>query len=246
MRKIDFIMGMPVIIEIVDSFDNEVFEEIFDYFREVDEKCSPYKATSEVTIINNSKSEIKTISADMKLVLELANITKQETNGYFDIYRNNYFDPSGIVKGWAIYNASKILIKKGFKNFYIDAGGDIQASGKNGEGKKWTIGIRNPFKTNENVKIVYLSGKGIATSGTYEKGNHIYNPKAQITNEIVSLTVIGKNVYEADRFSTPAFAMGVEGINFVEKQKNLEGYMIDSNGIGTMTTGFEKDVKNHR
>src|SRR5260221_1647418 len=153
MRKIDFIMGMPVIIDVSDSVNDEIFEEIFDYFREVDEKFSPYKATSEVTLINNSKSKIKKTSADMKLILKLANETKEETNGYFDIYRNNYFDPSGIVKGWAIYNASKILTKKGIKNFYIDAWGDIQTSGKNGDGKKWAIGIRNPVKTNENVKI---------------------------------------------------------------------------------------------
>jgi thiamine biosynthesis lipoprotein len=54
------------------------------------------------------------------------------------------------------------------------------------------------------------------------------------------MTVIGPNVFEADKFSTPAFAMGRHGIEFIERQKNLEGYMIDRNGIATMTTGFGK------
>ncbi len=224
-------MGMPII---VDPGDNEVF----DYFREIDERFSSYKKNSEVTKINDGRLRIKNASADVKLILKLAEKTKQATDGYFDIYRNGYMDPSGIVKGWAIYEASKILDKKGMKKYYINAGGDIQT-----KGGPWTVGIRNPFKTNENVKIVYLNGEGIATSGTYEKGNHIYNPKGIVNNTIVSITVIGKNVYEADRFATAAFAMGAEGINFVEKQNGLEGYMIDVDGIGTMTSGFEKYVE---
>ena len=85
---------------------------------------------------------------------------------------------------------------------------------------------------------------GMATSGTYIRGQHIYNPldDKEIT-EIVSLTVIGPNVYEADRFATAAFAMGKEGINFIERTAELEGYIIHKDGIATLTSGFEKYVK---
>ena len=93
----------------------------------------------------------------------------------------------------------------------------------------------------QEVKIVYLSGQGIATSGTYARGQHIINPlepNVPIT-EIVSLTVIGPNVYEADRFATAAFAMGKSGIEFIENLEGFEGYMIDSQGIATYTNGFD-------
>ena len=252
-------MGMPVIIDA-----SHGHEQVFNYFREIDERFSPFKKNSEVTKINDGRLDIKDATREMKLILKLAEKTKQETNGYFDVYHDGMFDPSGIVKGWAIYEASKILDKKGLKKYYINAGGDIQT-----KGGPWAVGIRNPFNSQENVKVVYLNGEGIATSGTYEKGNHIYNPKqnhspvkfenlrtswpdlsnftsVRDSNSIVSLTVIGKNVYEADRFATAAFAMESEGINFIEKQKGLEGYMIDSNGIGTMTSGFEKYVERGR
>jgi len=247
MQKIEFIMGMPIIVDIVDG---QAFDEVFSYFRYVDEKFSPYRADSEVSQINKSQNPNFKYSKDMREILDLAEKTKKETNGYFDIYRNGYMDPSGIVKGWAIYRSSQILKNLGCKNFYINAGGDIQTSGLNSEGEKWSIGISNPFNVHENVKVVYLSGEGIATSGVYERGNHIYLPAdaahqaLQAGNpNIVSLTVIAKNVYEADRFATAAFAMGKEGINFVEKQKGLEGYMINKDGFATMTTGFEKCLK---
>ena len=151
-------------------------------------------------------------------------------------------DPSGLVKGWAIQKASNILTEKGFKNFYVEAGGDIQVQGNNADNKPWNVGIKNPFNQKEIVKVVYLHNQGMATSGTYIRGQHIYNPfKAnELLNNIVSLTVIGPNVYEADRFATAAFAMGKEGINFIESLKGFEGYMINKEGLATMTSGFDK------
>ena len=238
-------MGMPVIIEIIDSnVTSEVFKEVFDYLISIDERFSTYKKNSEITLYNEGKITAKDLSDDMKKVLKLSEETKKETDGFFDVVYDGKIDPSGLVKGWAIYNAAEILRQKGFKNFYVEIAGDIEVAGLNNEGKKWAIGIRNPFNKKENVKVVYLSNKGIATSGIYERGEHIYNPKeGRQAAKIASFTVIGPNIYEADRFATAAFAMGFEGINFIEKMRNLEGYMIDYNKIATLTSGFEKYYK---
>lgn len=238
-------MGMPVKIEIVDlHVTAEVFEEIFNYLVSVDERFSVYKKTSEITLFNEGKIAKKDLSKDMKTVLDLSEQTKNETNGFFDIMYDGKIDPSGLVKGLAIYNSSLMLRKKGFKNFYVEIAGDIEIAGFNNEGKKWAIGIRNPFNKEENVKVVYLSDKGIATSGTYERGEHIYNPKEKNkATEIISLTVIGPNIYEADRFATACFAMGKEGIYFIESLPGFEGYMIDHHGKATFTSGFEEYLK---
>lgn len=245
MQKIDFIMGMPVIVDILDNPSDKIFQKVFDYFRYVDEKFSPFKKNSEVTKINDGRLKITSVTGDMKLIIKLSQKTNRDTNGYFNVYHDGGFNPSGIVKGWAIKEASKIIDGMGFKNYSVNAGGDIQTSGVNSKGRKWSVGIRNPFNLIQNVKVVYLSGEGIATSGTYERGNHIYNPKNGIMDkDIVSLTIIAKDIYEADRFATAAFAMGKGGINFVEKQKGLEGYMIDSKGIATYTSGFSNYENN--
>ncbi|HVX93109.1 MAG TPA: FAD:protein FMN transferase [Candidatus Dojkabacteria bacterium] len=237
---------MPITIEVVDkNITHKDFNDIWKYFDYVDQKFSTYKDESEISKINNKSLKSEDYSSDMKLVLKLCDQTKDLTNGYFNINKNGYLDPSGLVKGWAIYNAANILKEKGFRNFYIDAGGDIQTYGNNSKGEGWKIGIRNPFNREENVKVLKLSNVGIATSGTAIRGQHIYNPKKlnMELNEIVSLTVIGPNVYEADRFATPAFAMQRNGINFIENLKGFEGYMIDSKGITTFTSGFNKYVE---
>lgn len=233
-------MGMPIQIEIKDAMivPMEV-DRVFDYFRKVDADFSPFKTESEVGKINRGEE----VSSEMRDILRLAEELKSETKGYFDIMRpDGRIDPSGIVKGLAIGNASQMLKKFGYKHFYVDAGGDADIVGE----FRW--GIKNPFNTKEIVKVLTLKDCGIATSGTYERGEHIYNPltKSYEIPDIVSLTVIGPNVYEADRFATPAFAMGKEGINFIESREGLEGYMIDKEGIATMTLGFNRYVAENK
>ena len=235
-------MGMPVILEVIDTHaTKETFEGIFNYFTEVDERFSTYKNTSEVMRFNRGEITERDLSAEMREVLALAERTREETDGYFNIAKSDgTIDPSGIVKGWAIQKAAEKLRAHSFKNFYLEIGGDIQTAGTNAEGKEWRVGIRNPFTRDEIVKTLYPRASGIATSGTYARGAHIYNPHEPETSpgELVSITVVGKNILEADRFATAAFAMGKRGLLFIENLPGFEAYGIDPSGIATMTTGF--------
>jgi thiamine biosynthesis lipoprotein len=246
MRETRLLMGMPITVEIVDpSATQGALDSTFAFFGYVDEKFSTYKPTSEISQINEKKLLLHQASPDMRRIFALAERTKQETFGYFDIFHNGHYDPSGIVKGWAIYHAAKMLCATGFTNFYVDAGGDVQAFGNNADGEPWRVGIRNPFNDTQIVKVLSIMNRGVATSGTYVRGQHIYNPNNQghLITDIVSLTVIGPDIYEADRFATAAFAMGSQGILFIESLHGFEGYMIDKDGIATMTSGFEDFVK---
>jgi FAD:protein FMN transferase len=254
MKKTEWIMGMPITICLADKSktpeaEGEAIKKVFDYFIYVDNTFSTYKEESEISRINRKEIKESDFSEDMKTVFALSEKTKQETNGYFNILTpEGLFDTNGLVKGWSIYNAANILSKLAFQNFYVDAGGDIEARGKNEKGEVWSVGIRDPFRADKNqiVKKVFIKDCGMATSGTYLRGQHIYNPFAgrKPLNDIISITVIGPNVYEADRFATAAFAMGKEGINFIEQLDGFEGYSIDAKGIATETSGFEKFTKN--
>ena len=245
MRRTENIMDMPISLEIVDVDAQESdIQDIFTFFHQIDEQFSPFKSTSEVSRLNDGTLGKKEMSQDMQDVLELCEKTKLETNGFFNIQHGDMYDPSGLVKGWAIQQAAELLHEKGFHHFFVDAGGDIQVSGKNAEGSSWRVGIRNPFNHQQNIKILELDGKGIATSGTYSRGQHIYNPFSpdKDLEKIVSISVIGPNVYEADRFATAAFAMQDNGIYFIESLPGFEAYAIDRNGIATATSAFHTYV----
>ncbi|MDB5237848.1 MAG: thiamine biosynthesis protein [Candidatus Kaiserbacteria bacterium] len=241
MRETRDIMGMPVSVEIVGRDVEASAEKAFAAFVDADQRFSTYKTDSEISRINRDEIAPAQYSEEMKAVCALAEETKQLTHGYFDIRKpDGSIDPSGIVKGWAINNVARLLRSLGHADFYVEAGGDIQTAGTD-NGEEWSIGVRNPFKYEEIVKVVYPRGRGIATSGTAIRGAHIYDPHTgrPVHTNIASITVIGPDVYEADRFATAAFAMGEKGINFIEQLEGFEAYQIDTGGIATMTSGFE-------
>ncbi len=237
-------MGMPVSVEVRDG-TAEAGQLVFDYFNYVDQTFSTYKPDSEISKINRGELAEQQYSREMQEIFRLAEQTRRQTRGFFNIRTpGGTLDPSGLVKGWAIWQAGLLLRRHGYKNFMIDAGGDIQASVANASGQSWSVGIRNPFQTEQIVKVLRITDQGVATSGSYERGQHIYNPHqpGKQVGDILSLTVVGPNIYEADRFATAAFAMGREGVAFIELLDGLEGYIIDRQGIGTETSGFYKYV----
>ncbi len=244
MKQTRWIMGMPITVDIVDaSATLDALDRVFSYFEYVDQKFSTFIDSSEISRINRGLLREDQYSDDMRQVLALCEQTKQESNGYFDIVDpTGKLDPSGLVKGWAIQNAADLLKSHGFRDFYVEASGDIQVHGHNAHGQPWRIGIRNPFNPDELIQSVEVCNRGVATSGTYYQGHHIYDPRHGRTSvrNIVSLTVIGPNVYQADRFATAAFAMSGNGIAFIENLDGFEGYMVDGHGLAVKTSGFDQ------
>lgn len=242
MRETRLIMGMPITIDV--PLGPDAIEAAFDYFIAVDNRFSPYKSDSELSAMNRGEVTGDDLSEEMLEVLALSELTRHETAGYFNIRRpGGGVDPSGLVKGWAIRNASRLIAAMGHADYFVEAGGDIQCAGVNAEGKPWRVGIRNPFHDGEIVKVLQPGDAGIATSGTYVRGAHIYDPNdGRELRDLLSLTVVGPDIYEADRFATAAFAMGRDGIAFIEEAVGLEGYSIDHAGIATMTSGFKQLV----
>lgn len=245
MKQTKIIMGMPITVEINDQVNSEdIFTNVFNYFTQIDNRFSTYKLDSEISQINRGLPRNKW-SPEMKHVMDLCHQTQIETGGYFNIESDGKLDPSGIVKGWAIKKAAETISSKGYKNFYVEAGGDIQFQGKNSANRPWVVGIRNPLNRYENVKILTVGhNQGVATSGTYIRGDHIYNPlkNNQVITDLASITVIGPDIYNADRLATSAFAMGSDAASFIESLNGYEAYVIDKNMVATMTSGLERFV----
>ncbi len=238
------IMGMPITVEVVGTRDaKDALNCVFSYFTQVDSTFSTYKPESEVSRINRGELLLTDASKDVRDIYAASEETCKETNGYFDHHTpEGIIDPSGIVKGWSVHQTAKLLHSLGCDDFCVDAGGDIQTSGTNDAGAPWSVGIRHPFEIDKIVKVVYPNGSGVATSGTYLRGEHIYDPKtgSPVVTPFISMTLIGPNVYDADRFATAAFAMGEHGMHFIENLSGYEGYAITHEARALVTSGFSR------
>jgi thiamine biosynthesis lipoprotein len=253
-KRTELIMGMPITVVIPDreGLDRqggrfatleEAMEAVFESFRLVDTRFSPFKPESETCRIDRGELDPALASPDMKEVLVLSEETRVQSGGFFDVWFKGRFDPSGLVKGWAIRRAAQLLADDNTLSYCVEAGGDIEVRGANDNGQPWEIGLRNPFDPTRLMRKLSLTGCGIATSGTYIRGDHIYNPlTGEAANTVASLTVVGPDVYEADRFATAAFAMGPGGIEFMAGVPECNAYMVALDGTATYTPGFARYI----
>jgi FAD:protein FMN transferase len=242
LRQVREVMGMPVTIVV--AGDNpaaaRAVDGAFADFALLDRAFSPFLADSSVSRINRGELRVSDSGPLVQQAVDLCRHYERATGGYFSAWPPGRLDPSGLVKGWAIDRACSILDRSGCRNYLVDAGGDVQTRGSSDAGGPWRVGIRHPVSRREVVRVVLAVDLAVATSGTYEKGEHIVNPHTgKPAREWLSFTVVGPDVLTADVFATAASAMGEAGLGFIESTQGYEAYAIGRNLVAQWTAGFD-------
>jgi FAD:protein FMN transferase len=234
-------MGMPVTVNVVDAdAEDPAIEEVFDDFSMLDRTFSPFLAESAVSRINDGELALADAGQFVAQALDLCRMYERATDGYFSAWIGDRFDPSGLVKGWAIDRACSILDRHGYRDYFVDAGGDVQTRGRNAEGGPWRVGVRHPINRDKVACVVLARGLAVATSGTYEKGPHILDPHdGKPADTLLSFTVVGPDILQADVYATAGFVMGIAGLEFVARSAGYEAFAIDHDLRATYTIGFE-------
>jgi FAD:protein FMN transferase len=238
MRRTEDVMGMPVTVDVRDGAAdlNIVFAEL----SRIDAVFSPYRPESAISRINDGRLQLADADAEVQAVVSLCAAYERATGGFFTAWNRAILDPSGLVKGWAIARVSAILDLQGHRSYFVDAGGDVRARGDSGPGEPWRIGIRHPVERGSVARVVLGHDVAVATSGTYEKGHHIYDPHTgEPVRDLVSLTIVGPSILEADVQATAAFAMGRRAIEYVETVAGYEAYAIGPDLRANWTSGFD-------
>jgi FAD:protein FMN transferase len=216
-------MGTVVSIELADELPAATLTRLVGdtcaWLHEVDERFSTFKDDSEVMRLRRGEVTADDCSPDLRHVLDACADLWRETDGYFDAYACGPFDPSGYVKGWSVEVASARLAQAGSVRHYINAGGDIRTRGRNADGKLWRVGIRHPWEADKLSWVLALTDGAVATSGTYERGDHVRNPRTgEPACGLRSVTVVGPDLALADAYATAALAMGESGIAWLARR----------------------------
>ena len=140
-------------------------------------------------------------------------------------------DLGAVAKGLAVDLAARELRR--FKDFAVNAGGDLYLGGCNPEGEPWSIGIRHPRNDGDLIDCLRISDRAVCTSGDYERrtsneqGHHILNPRTSSSaDEVASVTVIAPNAMLADALATAAFVLGPAGGMELFDRMGVEGLMV--------------------
>lgn len=188
----------------------------------VDEVFSTFKPHSLVSQLRGGRlteAEVEAMAAagnrgaaELVEVMRLCRKALVTSRGAFDPWRvAGGFDPSGLVKGWAAGVALDILHDHGVTRAFVNCGGDIASMS---DGEPWSAGITDPDDVTRIVKVLPISTFAIATSGTYERGDHVIDPRlAERSSGARSATVVGPDPALADAYAT---ALCVDGPGSIE------------------------------
>lgn len=216
------------------------------WFRRIETTCTKFDPQSEVMQLREHVGKPVRASAVVLEVVQFALAVAEESGGAFDptvdaagyrdvhvdlkkktitLDRPHVLDLGAVAKGLAIDTAAREL--KPYENYVIDAGGDLYCAGRNANNEPWSVGIRHPREEGELLETLRVSDTAICTSGDYERGAHIKDPRTGAPATCVaSATVIAKSAMVADALATAAFVLGpVDGIALLERH-DVTGFIV--------------------
>lgn len=159
----------------------------------------------------------------------------------------------GIGQGFIADKVKELLAAKGCTSGIINVSGDINAWGKQPDGKPWTVGIVNPLNKNKIFATFPLENSSVETSGNYEKFvvfngirySHIIDTRTGYpATGVASVSVFAKQTEIADALATGIFVLGVEvGLDLVNQLKGIECIIVDDKGKIHSSKGI--DIKKY-
>ncbi len=207
----------------------------------VDATFSTFRPDSEINRLDRGELTEDACHPQVRHILALCEGLRTATDGYFDIRAAGRLDPSGVVKGWSIEQASEILAAAGCPDHLIDGGGDVRLHGRAGPNTQWRVGVVHPLRLDAFCAALQLSDGAVATSGTYERGCHVIDPhRRRPATDLAAVTVIGAELTMTDAYATAALAMGTAAPRWLQGLAGHEAMVIDTEGSGWETAGFHR------
>ena len=187
---------------------------VFAHLERVDRVLSTWRADSDLLRLQHGELDADQAHPWLAEVTDLCLEAEDRTDGLFRAWRSREggrptFDPTGLVKGWAVAAAAAHLETVADIAFSIGAGGDIVVGVGHGmldARPIWRIGIENARDRSQVADVVTLSRGAVATSGAAARGAHIVDPRTgQPLSRPGSTTVVGPDLLWADVWATAAF-----------------------------------------
>lgn len=244
MRRVESIMGTTVSIDVQSPLvPPAVLDAVVGQLRDVEARFSTYRPDSEISRLARGEIRAEACSLDVRHVLSVCDHLAAVTGGAFDARHHGAdgrLDPSGYVKGWAIEEAAWLIDSAGGRNYWINAGGDIVARGHAEPGRPWRVGIRHPDRPDRVAAVLAISDRAVATSGAYERGDHITDPRvARAPTGLRSVTVVGPALGFTDAYATAVYVMGLDGLRWLDGQPDYAAFVITDDGRAVWTEGME-------
>ncbi len=230
---------------------NDLIHHACEILHEADRTFSLYKPESPLSQLSRGDTRVADCPPVVGEIWDACEEWEKRTDGWFSAMTpQNTFDPSGVVKTWAAKRAAEYLYDAGIKDFTMNAGGDVWLSNDLTADLDWRIAISKPISIASPdagvLTVIDLRDtkfRAMATSGSAERGQHIWNPKAsgkEAPTELVQVSVVAEDLVTADVWATAGFAAGIRGIALLNAAPGIEALFVLANGDLAATDNFSQ------
>jgi thiamine biosynthesis lipoprotein len=158
-------------------------------------------------------------------------------------------DLSSIAKGYGVDQVAAVLRAEGVRDFVVEIGGEVYASGLRRDGRPWRVGINRPRSDaapDDVFGVALLRDQAFATSGDYRnffrsggvRYSHVIDPRTgrPVVDGVVSASVLAPDCTLADGLATAVMVMGAEaGLALLERLEGVEGLVVVEGKDGALT-----------
>lgn len=233
-------MGAVFSLDLRDEVPAETLRGVLALVHRLDRLCSTYRPDSEVSRLRRGELALKDCDPDVQQAAELCDDAWRCTEGWFDARAGSAFDPSGVVKGWAVERAVALLAAAGSRRHSVNGGGDVAVGLGPEPGRPWRVGIADPLRPGRLLTAVRRESGGVATSGTAERGGHVLDPRtAAPARGLAAVTVVGPSLLQADVLATAALAAGPRRApGVLDRHAEVDWLLVGADGAQRTSTGW--------
>lgn len=240
LRRVEHTMGTAFSFDVRGGGERRVaaaLDAAAAWLHHVDEVFSTYRPDSEISRLAAGTRTLAACGPEVREVAALCEAAESDTAGWFTARYAGGFDPTGLVKGWAVERAAAMLASAGAEAVCVNGGGDVQL-----HGGPWRIGVTDPLRPGALATLVEFDGDAlaVATSGPAERGCHILDPRTgrPPAAGLASLTVVCRSLTDADVRATAGYAMGPRARGWLTALRGTEGFAVAADGTTWRTPGF--------
>ena len=243
MRHVFGTMGTIASLSADRDVDVAEIERIFERF---DLRFSLYREDSELSMIAGDRMRLEDATPELLAAYAEALEWRAVTGGAFSPHRpDGVIDLNGIVKASAMRDAARVLEETG-ATWSLVVGGDIVHS-EPGE-RAAPVGIVDPADRSALLCAVQPppGRRAIATSGSAERGDHIWLGGELLPAEFTQVTVMADDIVTADVLATTIVAAGPAGLDDVCDRWPVDVLTVDRRGSIRCTPGFSSALSRTR
>ena len=165
-------------------------------------------------------------------------------------------DLDGIAPGWAVDRIAARLEALAIRDYLVELGGEVRASGHSPGARPWRVAVERPLAGERRPQaVIEVERGGVSTSGDYRefldlggrRVSHTIDPRTgePVTHGLAAVTVVAGSAAEADAWATALMVLGREQGLPVARRLGLAALFIERSAqpgafVESQTPQFEQ------